>query len=163
MRDFWDPPSADLVNVALVDTIMELLGNEALCPDDILALVRSRIPGISLDRVLITLYENSALFHRGVAAGTWWASRLTSAMCRTRSPVFRRDHNSVLPRLQPPMPDDRLGDRPSGGARRRLVGTTLRRRGQLRGRDLLGWRMLPGLRAMPDLPTVVTTPDRRTP
>jgi hypothetical protein len=64
MRDFWDPPSADLVNVALVDTIMELLGNEALCPDDILALVRSRIPGISLDRVLITLYENSALFHR---------------------------------------------------------------------------------------------------
>ncbi len=70
MRDFWDPPSADLVNVALVDTIMELLGNEALCPDDILALVRSRIPGISLDRVLIPLYENSALCHR--RRGRWY-------------------------------------------------------------------------------------------
>jgi hypothetical protein len=70
MRDFSNPPPADLVNVALVDTIIELLGTDALCPDDILRLVRGRIPGISLDRVLITLYENSALFHR--RRGRWY-------------------------------------------------------------------------------------------
>ncbi|MCB0899469.1 MAG: hypothetical protein H6526_04930 [Actinobacteria bacterium] len=66
MRDF--SPTAP--SVELVDTIIELLGTDALCPDDILLLVRRRIPGISLDRILITLYENSALFHR--RRGRWY-------------------------------------------------------------------------------------------
>ena len=70
MRDFSNSPPAELMNVALVDTIIELLATDALCPDDILTLVRTRIPGISLDRVLITLYENSALFHR--RRGRWY-------------------------------------------------------------------------------------------
>jgi len=70
MRDFSNSRPTDVLNDALVDTIIDLLGTDALCPDDILALVRSRIPGISLDRVLITLYENSALFHR--RRGRWY-------------------------------------------------------------------------------------------
>ena len=56
MRDFSNSPPAELMNVALVDTIIELLGTDALCPDDILTLV--------------TLYENSALFHR--RRGRWY-------------------------------------------------------------------------------------------
>ena len=51
MRDFSNSPPAELMNVALVDTIIELLGTDALCPDDILTLVRTRIPGISLDQI----------------------------------------------------------------------------------------------------------------
>ncbi len=69
MRDFSTPPPA-VDNMTLVDVIIDLLGSDAMCPDDILLLVRSRVPGISLDRILITLYENSALFHR--RRGRWY-------------------------------------------------------------------------------------------
>ena len=102
------------MNVALVDTIIELLGTDALCPDDILTLVHPH-PGISLDRVLITLCENSALFHR--RRGRWYLVSLDvrDRHMSTQSPLCRHDRPTLLPGLQPAMPDDRLGHRTGDG------------------------------------------------
>ncbi len=54
---------------ALIDAICGAVSDKALCPDDILDQLRLDRPGLTLERLLITLYENSALFNR--TRGRW--------------------------------------------------------------------------------------------
>ncbi|MEZ5118412.1 MAG: hypothetical protein R2686_00735 [Candidatus Nanopelagicales bacterium] len=52
-----------------VRVIGQVVEHEGLCPDDIFERLRHDHPGLTLHRVLITLYENSAFFVR--RRGRW--------------------------------------------------------------------------------------------
>jgi hypothetical protein len=61
--------SATVHDPELVRAIGLVVKHEGLCPDDIFERLRDDHPWLTLHRVLITLYENSALFVR--RRGRW--------------------------------------------------------------------------------------------
>lgn len=68
-----------VVEADLMTMIKQLLSHESLCPDDILSRVRAEIPGMTMDRVLIALYENSAHFRR--QRGRWYVAATPGCTC----------------------------------------------------------------------------------
>lgn len=55
----------------LAASIRAILAHERLSPDEILVRLRADDPGLTLDRVLVALYQNAAVFRR--QHGTWCA------------------------------------------------------------------------------------------
>ncbi len=57
--------------------VREALTHQPLCPDDLLEIVRTGDPAVTLDRLLSTLYENGQSFSR--LRGRWYVRELSRA------------------------------------------------------------------------------------
>ncbi|MCU0295295.1 MAG: hypothetical protein MUF33_00615 [Candidatus Nanopelagicales bacterium] len=57
--------------------VREALTDQPLCPDDLLDIVRTADPAVTLDKLLATLYNNRQSFNR--LRGRWYVRELSRA------------------------------------------------------------------------------------
>ena len=74
------PVPDDSGDTALSASIRTILAQECLSPEEILARLQVDSPDLTLDRVLITLYQNAAIFRR--QHGMWCTGTTRPPMSR---------------------------------------------------------------------------------
>jgi hypothetical protein len=70
------------IEAGLMASVSRVLSEQPLCPDDLLAAMRKDLPGLTLERLLITLYENTAVFQR--RRGRWYVERWSDTSTTVR-------------------------------------------------------------------------------
>jgi hypothetical protein len=71
------PAVGDDRELPVFTAVREALTDQPLCPDDLLDIVRTADPAVTLDKLLATLYDNRQSFNR--LRGRWYVRELSRA------------------------------------------------------------------------------------